>query len=60
MFWHAYTGMFMLPCLISVYSYTIDRCSPDMSSGQEMKSVQHKKMLRVSLFLKCHGGDHSK
>ena len=40
----------MLPCLIYVYSYMIDRCSPDMSSGQEMKSVQHKKVLRVSMF----------
>ena len=43
MFWHVYTGMFMLPCLISVYLYMFDRCSPDMSSGQEMTSVQQKK-----------------
>ena len=50
MFFHVETGMFMLPCLIYVYSYMIDRCSPDMSSGQEMKSVQHKKVLRVSMF----------
>ena len=39
----------MLPCLISVYSYMFDRCSPDMSSGQEMTSVQQKKLFRVSM-----------
>ena len=55
-------GRFMLPCLIPVYSYMFDRCSPDMSSGQEMKSVQQKKVLRVSIFnvLKWYGGDCSK
>ena len=50
MFWHVYTGMFMLPCLISVYLYMFDRCSPDMNSGQEMTSVQQKILLRVSMF----------
>ena len=48
----------MLPCLISVYFYMFDRCSPDMNSGQEMTSVQPKSLLRV--FFSCHGADHSK
>ena len=42
--------MFMLLCLISVCLYLFDRCSPDMSSGQEMTSVQPKILLRVSMF----------
>ena len=50
MFWHVYTGMFILSCLISVYLYMFHRCSPDMSSGQEMTSVQQKILLRVSMF----------
>ena len=50
MFWHVYTGMFMLQCLITVYLYMFDRCSPDMSTGQEMTSGEQKKMLRVSMF----------
>ena len=51
--------MFMLPCLISVYFYMFDRCSPDMNSGQEMTSVQQKNVACVDV-LTCHGGDHSK
>ena len=27
-----------------------DRCSPDMSSGQEMTSVEQESLLRVSMF----------
>ena len=54
-------GRFMLPCLIPVYSYMFDRCSPDMSSGQEMKSVlMSKKNVACFNVLKWHGGDCSK
>ena len=51
--------MFMLQCLFTVYLYMFDRCSPDMSSRQEMTSVEQKKVACVN-GLKCHGGDHSK
>ena len=50
MFWHVYTGMFMLQYLITVFLYMFDRCSPDMGSGQEMTSVEQKSLLRVSMF----------
>ena len=54
LYWHVYAQ-----CLINVYLYMFDRCSPDMSTAPEMMSAEQKNVACVNV-LKCHGGDHSK
>ena len=45
LYWHVYAQ-----CLINVYLYMFDRCSPDMSTAPEIVSAEQKKVLRVSMF----------